>query len=182
MAGFEFGANCASPVEEQSKTPLEGNFPGTVILMLAFAWTFTASPVSGQVQQEILHRAERANESIQTRVGSMDDLGRDVPQNDPEDGSWKRILIGAGVGLTVGFVIGWEMDFPGNQIFLVQRGIAVCALSRRYPRSLSGHGQDRSVPHRWKLGRNRGGSGNWLALAIRGRPSRLAPPPAALGS
>ena len=87
------------------------------VLMLAFAWTFTASPVSGQVQQEVLQRAERANESIQTRVGSMYDLGRDMPKNDPEDGSWKRILIGAGVGLTVGFVIGWEKDFPGNQIF-----------------------------------------------------------------
>ena len=86
-------------------------------LMLAFVWTCTASPVSAQVQQKILHRAERANESIQTRVGSMYDLGRDVLQNDTEDGSWKRILIGAGVGLTVGFVIGWEMDFPGNQIF-----------------------------------------------------------------
>ena len=86
------------------------------VLMLAFAWTFVASPVSGQVQQEILQRAEPANESIQTRVGSMYDLGRDMPKNDPEDGSWKRILIGAGVGLTVGFVIGWEMDFPGNQI------------------------------------------------------------------
>ena len=87
------------------------------VLMLAFAWTFTAFPVSGQVQQEILQRAERANVSIQTRVGSMYDLGRDVPQNDTEDGSWKRILIGAGVGLTIGFVIGWEKDFPGSQIF-----------------------------------------------------------------
>ena len=58
------------------------------VLMLAFAWTFTASPVSGQVQQEVLQRAERANESIQTRVGSMYDLGRDVPQNNTEDRSW----------------------------------------------------------------------------------------------
>ena len=97
--------------------PLGGNLPGTVILMLAFAWTFTASPVSGQVRQEILHRAERANESIQTRVGSMYDLGRDVPQNDPEDGSWKRILIGAGVGLTVGFVVGWTQDHPDDGLF-----------------------------------------------------------------
>ena len=87
------------------------------VLMLAFAWTVTASPVSGQVQQEILQGAERANVSIQTRVGSMHELGRDVPQNDMEDRSWKRILIGAGVGLTVGFVIGWEKDFPGDQIF-----------------------------------------------------------------
>ncbi len=87
------------------------------VLMLAFAWAITACPVSGQLQQEILQRADGANVSIQTRVGSMYDLGRDVPQNDTEDGSWKRILIGAGVGLTVGFVIGWEKDFPGDQIF-----------------------------------------------------------------
>ena len=163
--------------------PLGGNSSGTVILMLALAWTFAASPVSGQVRQEILHRAERANVSIQTRVGSMYDLGRDVPQNGPEKRSWKRILIGAGVGLTVGFVIGWEMDFPGNQTFFWFNEELECLLPPDDPqRSLSAHGQDRSVPYRWKPGRNRGGSGNWLALAIRGRPSRLAPPPAALGS
>ena len=68
---------------------------------------FTASPALGQVRPEILQRADQTNALAQTRLGLMYDLGWDVPQNDTEAGRWKPILIGAGIGLTVGFGIGW---------------------------------------------------------------------------
>ena len=42
----------------------------------------------------------------------MYDLGWDVPQDDTEAGRWKPILIGAGIGLTLGFVIGAVKDNP----------------------------------------------------------------------
>ena len=51
--------------------------------------------------------AEQGNASDQTRLELMYDFDRDVPENDTEAGRWKPILIGAGIGLTVGFGIGW---------------------------------------------------------------------------
>ena len=95
-------------------------------LILAFAWTFIASPVSGQVQQKILQRAEQANASIQTRLGHMYDLGRNMPQNDTADGSWKRILIGAGIRTHP-----WIRDWVGERrprrrtLLLDRRGLEV---------------------------------------------------------
>lgn len=87
------------------------------VCLLALVGILIALPVSGQIPQEILRGAERANVSIQARIGQMDDLGRGVTQNDTEDVSWKRILIGAGVGLVVGFEIGWRRDNPDGTLF-----------------------------------------------------------------
>lgn len=83
-------------------------------LMLATALTLTASPALGQARQEFLQRAEQGTASAQTRLGLMYDLDWDVPQDDTEAGSWKPILIGAGIGLTVGFALSapwpWKAD------------------------------------------------------------------------
>lgn len=87
------------------------------VLILAFAFTFTAFPVSGQVRQKILQRAERSNISVQNRIGYMYDMGRVVPEIDTKNGSWKRVLMGAGIGLTVGFAVGWTKDFPDDGLF-----------------------------------------------------------------
>ena len=47
----------------------------------------------------------------------MDDLDRGVTQNDIEDRIQKRILIGSGIGLIVGFEIGWRRDDPDGTLF-----------------------------------------------------------------
>ena len=60
------------------RTILDG--PRMRFLILAPALAFTASPALGQVRQEIQQRAEQANASVQTRIGLMYDLGRDVPR------------------------------------------------------------------------------------------------------
>ena len=81
-------------------------------LILAVAFAFTASPALGQFRPELPQWTEQANASIQTRFGLMYDLDWDVPQNDAEGVRWKPILIGAGIGLTLGFAIGEEKDNP----------------------------------------------------------------------
>ena len=73
---------------------------------------FTASPALGQFRQEFPQWAEQGNASAQTRLGLMYDLDWDVPQNDAEDVRWKPILMGAGIGLTLGFAIGAQKDNP----------------------------------------------------------------------
>ena len=88
-------------------------------LILAVTLAFTASPMLGQVRQEfqLRQRAEQGNASVALRLGPMYDLGWDIPQNDAQAGSWKRILIGAGIGLTLGFAIGWVKDEPHDELF-----------------------------------------------------------------
>ena len=74
-------------------------------LILAVGLACTASPALGQERQQFLQRDEQENVSDQTRLGrlySMYDLGHVVRENDTEDGSWKPVLIGAGIGLTLG--------------------------------------------------------------------------------
>ena len=80
------------------------------LLILAAALAFTASPALGQFRPELPQRAEQGNASPEVRLGLMYDFGWDVPQNDAEAGSWKRILVGAGIGLTAGFGIGWLIE------------------------------------------------------------------------
>ena len=79
-------------------------------LILAAALAFTASPALGQFRPELPQWAEQGNASDQTRIGLMYDLDWDVPQNDAEGVRWMPILIGAGIGLTVGFAYGWWID------------------------------------------------------------------------
>ena len=81
-------------------------------LILAAALAFTASPALGQFRQELPQWAEQGNVSVQSRLGLMYDLDWHVPQNDAEGVRWKPILIGAGIGLTAGFGIGWVKDTP----------------------------------------------------------------------
>ena len=88
--------------------------PRMRFLILAVALAFTASPALGQFRQELPQWAEQGNALDQNRFGLMYDLDWDVPQNDTEAGSWKPILIGAGIGLTVGFAIGWLGDTVEN--------------------------------------------------------------------
>ena len=105
------------------RTILDG--PRMRFLILAAALAFTASPALGQVRQEILQRAEQGNVSNQTRLGLTYDLDRDVPQNDTEAGRWKPILIGAGIGLTLGFAVGFIATDPTDVPF----GSAACLVS-----------------------------------------------------
>ncbi len=88
-------------------------------LMLAAALAFTASPALGQFRQELPQWAEQGNASAQTRLGLMYDLDWDVPQNDTEGVRWKPILIGAGIGLTLGLTLGWMDDDPSAFPFMV---------------------------------------------------------------
>lgn len=81
-------------------------------LILAVALAVTASPALGQFRQELPQWAEQGNASDQTRLGLMYDLDWDVPQDDTEAGRWKPILIGAGIGLTLGLTLGWLQDAP----------------------------------------------------------------------
>ena len=83
-------------------------------LMLAAAVAVTASPALGQFRQELPQWAEQGNALDQNRFGLMYDLDWDVPQNDAEGVRWKPILIGAGIGLTLGFAIGLQKDIPPN--------------------------------------------------------------------
>ena len=83
-------------------------------LILAAALTVTASPALGQFRPELSQWAEQGNASDQTRLELIYDLDWDVPHNDTEAGGWKPILIGAGIGLTVGFAIGWVNDRGSN--------------------------------------------------------------------
>ena len=94
-------------------------------LILAVAVTFTASPALGQFRQELPQWAEQGNALDQNRFGLMYDLDWDVPQGDTEAGSWKPILIGAGIGLTVGFAIGFIATDPTDVPF----GSAACLVS-----------------------------------------------------
>ena len=80
------------------------------LLILAISLAFTASPALGQFRQEFPQWAEQENASDQTRFGLMYDLNWDVPQNDAAGVRWKPILISAGIGLTLGFAIGWGLD------------------------------------------------------------------------
>lgn len=75
------------------------------LLILAVGLACTASPALGQERRQFLQRAEQENVSNQTCLGrwySMYDLGHVVREHDTEDGSWKPVLIGAGIGLTLG--------------------------------------------------------------------------------
>ena len=76
-------------------------------LILAVALAFTASPALGQFRPEIPQWAEQGNALDQNHFGLMYDLDWDVPQDDTEDVRWKPILIGAGIGFTLGSGIGW---------------------------------------------------------------------------
>ena len=79
-------------------------------LMVAAALVFTASPALGQFRSEIPQWAEQGNASDQTRLGLMYDLDWDVRRDDKEDVRWKPILMGAGIGATLGFAFGWWID------------------------------------------------------------------------
>ena len=81
-------------------------------LILAVALTVTASPALGQFRPELAQWAKQENALGQNRFGLMYDLDWDVPQNDAEGVRWKPILIGAGIGLTLGFAIGAMKDNP----------------------------------------------------------------------
>ena len=83
-------------------------------LILAAALAVTASPALGQFRPELPQWAEQGNVSDQTRRGLMYDLDWDVPQNDTERVRWKPILVGAGIGLSLGFAIGLRKDIPPN--------------------------------------------------------------------
>ena len=89
------------------------------LLILAAALAFTASPALGQFRPELPQWAEHGNVSDQNRLGLMYDLGWDVPQNDAEGVRWKPILIGAGIGLTLGLTLGWMDDDPNAFPFMV---------------------------------------------------------------
>ena len=79
-------------------------------LILTVVLAFTASPALGQFRPELPQWAEQGSALDQNRFGLMYDLDWDVPQNDAEGMRWKPILIGAGIGLTLGYVIGWMAD------------------------------------------------------------------------
>ena len=79
-------------------------------LMLAAALAFSASPALGQFRSEIPRWTEQGNAWDQTRLGLMYDLDWDVRRDDTEDVRWKPILMGAGIGFTLGFGVGWWMD------------------------------------------------------------------------
>ena len=83
-------------------------------LMLAAALAFSASPALGQFRPEIPQWTEQGNASDQTGLGLMYDLDWDVRQDDTEDVRWKPILMGAGIGFTLGFAFGWWMDETGG--------------------------------------------------------------------
>ena len=113
------------------RTILDG--PHMRFLILAAALAFTASPALGQFWPEILHWAEQGNASVQTRLGLMYDLGRDVPQDDTEAGRWKPILIGAGIGLTLGYLIGGTKDDPYDGRFVLKCAPHIPATLGRNP-------------------------------------------------
>ena len=85
------------------RTILDG--PRMRFLTLVAALAFTASPALGQFRQELPQWAEQGNASVHTPFGLMYDLDWDVPQDDTEGVRWKPILIGAGIGLTVGLAL-----------------------------------------------------------------------------
>ena len=78
-------------------------------LILAAAVAFTASPVLGQFRPELPQWAEQGNASDQTRLELIYDLDWDVPQDDTEGVSWKPILIGAGIGLSIPLALSFSI-------------------------------------------------------------------------
>ena len=76
-------------------------------LILAVALAVTASPALGQFRPELPQWAEQGNVLDQNHFGLMYDLDWDVPQDDAEGVRWKPILIGAGIGLTIGAATEW---------------------------------------------------------------------------
>ena len=73
--------------------------------VLAAALTLTASPALGQVQQDFLQLPERVHAPDHSRLELTYDLSWDEMQDETESGRWKPILIGAGIGFTVGLAL-----------------------------------------------------------------------------
>ena len=88
-------------------------------LILAIALAFTAPPALGQVRPELLQWTEQRNTSAQTRPGLIYELNWDVPQDDAEARRWKPILIGAGIGLTLGLAISAPWPWVGDDLVCI---------------------------------------------------------------
>ena len=111
--------------------------------MLAAAWTFTSSPSLGQTRQEVLQRAEQESISIQPRPGLIYGLDRYVPQDDTEAGRWKPILIGAGIGLTVGLGIPGPWPRKADNLECV---VACPGTGPRLPRAFRDNPTGHAIP------------------------------------